>query len=289
MSFNLRKLKTKRFLKLSLSTVLIVFGLYILRYDVSYAHENLKFHCNELEKNYFSEEYSPYFVHVDNIDLAIDLIDIEYSSHKPKVSKPFDSLQYMLTAITFVKHTFFHGNSAFIWQDNWICFLLGKFIWSDFNSIVSPDQVIKHKMAMCSQQTMVFTKIMKLKGYNYRYAYLRSTNNKLGHFCCEIWVDGRWHFVDIDGEPDWKAIDGPPNQSLFMLIQDNKLQTLYQNTYPTLQYITSQPLNISYSRVNEQVGQRMILFQKITTELSWLLPIFLGVYLLRKEKTLNSL
>lgn len=249
--------------------VFISFSIFLLRSHTNYVDESLHFY------NKSKEQFNAQYTYVNSIDLALKLIELEYSSTENPVISTSDSFQFLLITKNFVKRSFYHGNAAYDWRENWICYLLGKTTWSHFNSVVSPYEVIVHSSAMCSQQTMVFTKLMSLKGYNYRYVYLLNSNSKFGHFCCEIWQGGSWHFVDVNGEPNWNAVPGRENRSIEEVVNKRELSKIYDSTIIDIRSL-EQNIAISYSKVNEDLGRNMVRFQQTTKELSWILPLLIG-------------
>jgi hypothetical protein len=225
------------------------------------------------------EEFDSSLAEFITIPSALEYIDSQYRS-KYNI---FDSFQYMQEVKYFVRSNFYHGNAAYSARENWICYLLGKYVWSHCNSIVDPNEVIRHGSAMCSQQTMVFTELMKLKGYQYRYTYLSADKTAVGHFCCEIWIENQWHYVDVDFEPDWHYINGEPNLPLEKLIREHKLDTIYCNSKLYTVNFAHKKLSARYSQINEIVGLKMSWFQQITKVLSWILPILFGLILILSQ------
>lgn len=254
--------------------LLICLGLWLGFYTSDYSYECNNYSLGSYEK--FNSDYS----HLNSISKLQKHIDSIYDSKY----KSFDSFQYFRTTIEEVKQKFYHGNAAFDWKENWIAYVLGKFYWSHINSLVSPNEVAKHCSAMCSQQSMVFSRLMSLKGYTYRYVYLKNTNGSIGHFCCDIWLGGDWHFVDVNQEPKWENIKGKPNQNIEDLKEKNKIEDIYRNSIDVMQKIESKNLDISYSQINEKLGGKMMLFQFITKWLSYILPILIGGILIWKSR-----
>lgn len=254
-----------------ISFLCLVSGIYLAFYQADYSYEaHLKTPQNK-------EQFDPSLTKITGLRQAEIYLDSIYSRQYTH----FDSLQYLRIVKEFVKFRFYHGNSAYDFRENWICWILGKYLWIDFNCKVAPTEVLKHSQAMCSQQTMVFTKIMRNKGYSFRYVYLLDKNQqKKGHFCCEILVKNEWHFVDVNGEPDWTKIKGEPNQSLDQLVSKNQLDKIYDSSFDDLKHLTKSSPITQYTKINAKLGFRMILFQYITNIISWLLPICMGLWVL---------
>lgn len=258
----------------TLGILSILFGLWLAFFPIDYSTE-----C----KNYSLESYEKFnsdIKQLNTISKIQSYIDSIYTANNSN----FDSFQYFQTTKEIVKQKFYHGNASYSLQENWIAFLFGKYIWSHINSLVSPNEVIKHCSAMCSQQTMVFTKLMALRGYSYRYVYLKNINGNVGHFCCEIWLGNEWHFVDVNQEPNLNNIKGEPNQNIENLRAKNKLEAIYKNSANFMHDLDSKNVVISYSPINEKLGFKMILFQFVTKWLSFILPIIIGLILIWRSK-----
>ncbi len=258
-------------LRLFFGILLIGLAFYLAFYQADYSAEAI----GRVPNSY--EVYNHSLARIKDLKSAGRYIDSIYA----RQHSHFDSFLYLQVTKEFVKNKFYHGNAEYSWRENWICWILGKTIWSHFNSKVASKDVIIHSRAMCSQQTMVFTDLMKQKGYSYRYAYLLS--KKRGHFCCEIWQGNEWHFVDVDMEPQWDKIKEPPNISLEKAISNNYLEKIYDSSYACVKEVTHVKPSVKYENINKELGGRMKLFQKITQVLSWLVFFILGILLLTHD------
>ena len=261
-----------KLLRLFLGILLLGLGIYLAFYHADYSSEAIGRVSNA------HELYCPSLARIKDLKAAQDYIDSSYSSQY----QTFDSIRYLQVTENFVKRKFYHGNAVFSWKENWICWILGKTIWSHFNSVVAPEEVIKHSQAMCSQQTMVFIYLMKQKGYQYRYAYLFSKSR--GHFCCEIWQGAVWHFVDVDMEPHWERTKGLANISLEKSIKNNSLETIYDSGYSFIKEVVNNNSKVKYEEINKNLGNTMIFFQQITKILSLLIPFLSGLIFIYKSR-----
>jgi hypothetical protein len=255
-------------MRLFFGCILVAFGIYLALHDANYTSESLGIAANT------HEVFDPNLVRIRNINGAQNYIDSICS----KKTKSFDSFLYLQTTKDFVKNKFYHGSAEYSWRENWICWTLGKTIWSHFTNKVAPKDILKHSQAMCSQQTMVFTQLMQLKGFNYRYVYLFSKNG--GHFCCEVWQGGVWHFVDVNMEPQWNKIKGPSNISIEEALEKDCLEKIYDSSYACVKEVTHLNPTVKYEKVNKKLGEKMKYFQTITSYLSWSLLVLLGILLI---------
>lgn len=245
-------------------------GVYFMQHRNSdYTNE-----CRQFAKNNH-EVFDPNLSRINTISKTIAHIDSLFELNPTE--KSFDSFRYIQVAKNVVKNKFYHGNASYEWRENWIIFVLGKYVWNHFNSIVAPEKVIRHCSAMCSQQTMVFTNIMRAKGYHYRYVYILDTTSTIGHFTCEIWLDNQWHYFDVNAEPNWSKLKGKPNISMEMLQDGHKLSKIYDSSYINIQNLVNKETKIEYSSTDQEVGVKMIWVQKVTKFLSWFGLIALGV------------
>ncbi len=243
-------------------------------YLMQHRNSDYTYECGQFAENNH-EKFDPNLARLNTIPKTISYIDSVFESD-PK-EKSFDSFNYIQVAKKVVKNKFYHGNASYDWRENWIIFLLGKYVWGHFNSIVSPDEVIAHCSAMCSQQTMVFTKIMHTKGFHYRYVYILDTMSTKGHFASEIWLNDQWHYVDVNAEPNWSKLKGKPNVSMEKLQHGNKLSKIYDSSYINIQNLVNKETKILYSNIDQEVGMKMIWFQKVSKFLSWFGLLLLGV------------
>jgi hypothetical protein len=262
------KQKILKYTRRLLGILFVGTGIYLAQYDAIYIYESNGISANT------HEVYDKNLAYIQDLKTAENYIDSQYFTQ----NKFFDSFLFLQVTNDFVKKKFYHGNAAFDWKENWIAYLLGKYLWSHFNSLVSPNEVIKHCSAMCSQQTMVYTRILELKGFTYRYVYLKYDNK--GHFCCEIWNNNEWHFVDVNQEPNWGNINGLPNQNIESLIKTGKLELIYKSSDEFMHNIRSKNASVTYSKISEKIGANMMLFQFLTKYISWILPVLIGLYLI---------
>jgi hypothetical protein len=62
-----------------------------------------------------------------------------------------------------------------------------------------------------------------------------------------------------------------------MLQDGHKLSKIYDSSYINIQNLVNKKTNIRYSKIDEEVGVKMIWVQKVTKFLSWFGLIALGV------------
>ncbi len=193
------------------------------------------------------------------------------------------SLVYANYLDSLISERFYHAYSTYSIKENWIAYLAGKYIWYDLAAIVTPEDIMKHPMAACSQQAIILMNCFKEVGIPYRAVHLN------GHYTSEGQINGHWYFFDPSVEPNFKFAKG--RKSLSELLTDNELDAVYVRELPTndLHRIFK---NISYGKVNENVAWKAAFFHHITYIISLLLPGFilfwLMIFIKRKLNRISS-
>jgi hypothetical protein len=165
-----------------------------------------------------------------------------------------------------ISERFYHAYSTYSIKENWIAYLAGKYIWYDLAAIVTPEDIMKHPMAACSQQAIILMNCFKEVGISYRAVHLK------GHFATEGLIDGQWYYFDPSVEPNFKFTNG--RKSLEELLSKDELHTVYvkelreSDVHRIFQHI-------SYGAINENVAWKAALFHHVTYIASLLLPGFI--------------
>src|SRR2546423_10838183 len=121
--------------------------------------------AEDYKKNYGHkwEQYdSSYFLKFQCVNDIIAAADKHFD-----VSK-LNTLDYYNYVAAIIRKRFYHGYSYYKIKDNPIAFLSGMLIWNNLSAIVLPDDILKHPMAACSQQSIVLMEVFKKKGINFR-------------------------------------------------------------------------------------------------------------------------
>jgi len=158
-----------------------------------------------------------------------------------------DSQEEYVTLIdNIIRQRFYHGGSYIHFRDNFIAWISGKLIWSHLSVGVSPDEILSHPNALCSQSAIIFQEIVKKKGFKVRAIGLTR------HFCSEVFYEGSWHFMDSDKEPTFEKIR--PIPSVEELSKD---QELIAKAY------VRDSENVSMDQMNEMFnGDEILIFQE---------------------------
>lgn len=228
-----------------------------------------------------NELYNPELNNVNSMDKAIYYCDSIYNS---KHLSNFDTLQFVRTASSFTKEKFYHGLSHYSFYENWIAYLSGKLLWSHMSAIVDPNDILKHSEGLCSQQTIVFMELLKLKGISVRSIGLGYKEGP-GHFLCEVHYNGTWHLHDVTIEPQWKKV-GDKHQSVqYYLAHKDSLYYVYEFRLDKKVFdkITEKA---TYGVVNEFPAKNMFIFHQTSLYITYFLPLlllFCNVYLKIKK------
>lgn len=129
-----------------------------------------------------TEAYDPALARLDTVDKLVA------AAHE-KARKPGTrEAVYQLEQVT--RYRFYHGYSRYGLHENWLAWLAARTINPDLDSIVLPDEIIRHDAAACSQQAIVVQAALARMGVTY------ATIEVPKHFLTAAWIDGEWYVVD---------------------------------------------------------------------------------------------
>jgi hypothetical protein len=194
------------------------------------------------------EEYdSGYFKRFQTVKSIID-----YADAAPKAGKK-NSLQYYNLVAETLRKRFYHGYSYYNFSDNPLAYLTGQYSWSHLSAIVIPDDILKHPMAACSQQSLVLIEIFKRNKISYRKIAFN------GHFALEGFIDNQWRFFDTNMEPSLSSA----RKSVDALETKGNIYLAYANTglgLGYLQHVLGKPIHGS---VNETLALKAKIFHQV--------------------------
>jgi hypothetical protein len=213
---------------------------------------------------------------------SIETLKLEVSN---RLNYNFQDTSLLVNTIDdILRERFYHGYSEYTLRQNWIAYLLGKKVMWGFICPVIEDDILKFPMGACSQQSLVFQKM--LKDYGITYGTTNFTSNKIstgGHFGVSAYYSDNWHLFDSNQEP----IKLPNNPSYDKLVRDSLLVKSYPNLTTFMEGKVKYNL-INRSDVNYQRGRKMYFFQLVTGFLSsWLWLISLISLLIFKFKLMS--
>ncbi|MES2761309.1 MAG: hypothetical protein V4677_03840 [Bacteroidota bacterium] len=245
----------------------------------------------------FIDEYKPYTVNykeaskemfipqlrrLNSIEKVVHYTDSMYSALR---LEEFDTSRYVRIVSGTVKRRFYHGISNYSLSDNWIIHILGKMCWSHLSAIVNPDDILEYPEGLCSQQNIVFMEVLKKKGITTRAVGLGTIEGP-GHFLSEVLYDNKWHLYDVDVEPNWKATAFNHESLEILLANKQELYKIYEGRL-TPAIIDKIILSVNYGVPNKFPATKMLIFQKMTNVLTYVLPSFfllLFIWYYRKSK-----
>lgn len=228
-----------------------------------------------------NELFRPELARFDNSEKLVHGIDSIYKIKK--ISNVFDTALYVQTASDFVKNRFYHGLANYSIMDNWIAYLAGKLLWPHFSAIVNPDDLLKHSEGLCSQQTIVFLDILRIKGVPFRTVGLGYKEGP-GHFLSEVRYNGSWHLHDVTIEPKWEKVVNHHKSLNYYLQNTDSLFLAYEGRIDATVFnrIMSK---VEYGKVNVLPARKMSLFHQATFVLIYVLPcLFLVLFFLSWKK-----
>jgi hypothetical protein len=197
--------------------------------------------------------------------------------------KPADriKIEYFHFIAQLIRQRFYHGYSYYSMADNPLAFIAGK-VHPHLSAIVMPEDIMKHPMAACSQQSMVLMEIFKRCDVDYR---------KVGfahHYAVEAKIDGEWRYFDTNIEP--KIQDN--SQSLETLISSGRFDSGYKATQLGVNAIYQLKTTHSYGKIDATPAPRAAMFHKLCYLLVskyFLTPALLVVVLLITPLNIFSL
>lgn len=224
------------------------------------------------EINTLNEKYNEKLRSLNTLDKLVSYSEQTYKTTNP--NSAFDTSKYVAHLSDLMKERFYHGDLKYTFSENWIAWAFGKSLWSHMSFIVITDDVLKHGIAICSQQTMVFMEALREKNISVRSVGLGFDQGP-GHFLCEVWYGGAWHLHDVNTEPSWKKVADDHKSLDYYLTNKESLYKVYEGRLPKalLDKILERHI---YGKVNMIPAKNMKLFQWIAKILTYLFPVFFG-------------
>jgi len=227
-----------------------------------------------------NEHFDPSLLRLRSIAAFTSYCDSVYGKSEINAS---DSEQYAAIVAETLRDRFYHGYSYYYLGQNSIAYFFAPLIREDLRAIVIPNDILKHPMAACSQQSIVGMEVFKRKGIDVRKVGFYAKEYG-GHFCFEAFFNGKWHFFDPDMEPKLSVMRKYHFPGIAELAQnDSLLHSLY--TKEDKNFVEKLFLSYSYGSVNKFPAPNAIVFQYMTKFLSyfsWVAFILLYFFVGRK-------
>jgi hypothetical protein len=208
--------------------------------------------------NLSRELFDPTLQDVQTLDAAAAYI-------RAKVGEGAEAEAVAQAADTFVRQRFAEGYSVFLPQQNWLAYLAG-FIWDDLRAAVLPDDILKHRLAACSQQAIVLQALLERFGVDYASVIFP------GHFASAARIGGRWIYLDPHLEADQSKL-----RPVSDLRSEHGVKAIYESSvhYAFIKGIASQG---RLTDINRFPAPQAAIFHKATqffSDFGWLLLAFL--------------
>lgn len=136
------------------------------------------------------EAFDPELARIDSVDKAEIWIRGRLAGSDPTEAMVAEEIA------RFMRLRFFHDLATFRFSDDWLAYLAG-FVWSDLAAPVRPDDLMKYRRGICTQQAMVFQAILERFGIDYATVGFDSPP----HMLVGARIDGIWAIYDSDKEP----------------------------------------------------------------------------------------
>lgn len=204
------------------------------------------------------ELFDSHLAGIDTIDEAIARIERTRPSNPAAFADATDA---------FLRERFIHGYSTFRPCQDWVAWVAGA-VWFDLKSPVNPEQIMAHRRAACSQQSIVFQEIMRRNGLDVRSIGLP------GHFVSAVDLGGRWYVYDANKEI-------PVRRYPISWLQQNdpRLAAIYPNDYKSFRASIAAG-RLQLGGINANPAPQALLFHAFTRFLSewgWLVSALLAI------------
>ena len=193
------------------------------------------------------------------------------------LTSTLDTAWYVGCLDSLMQLNFVHGYSSYTFGDNYLAYLLGRWVWADFGAIVIPDDIMRQSRGACSQQAIAFLEVLRRQGFRVRGVRLKS--RFAGHFAAAVYYGGAWRFYDTNLEA-WS--DGGVAPAIVAGRIDStdlrRIYARYLQAHPHYtQALLSDFTNVQLLPEGEYRGRRMELAHHLTWFLSWFgCPLLLG-------------
>lgn len=220
------------------------------------------------------EKFDPSLCRLNSLALLNEYVDSVVTAKK--ISR--GSLEYAEEATNIVSKRFYHKYASQNFQENWIAAVSQKITGLYLSSKIKPDDILTRPYGYCGQQNTVLNDLLELNGISCRVIYFPR------HFALQAYLNGKWCFFDADGEPNVTLAQCSSEK---WLMNPDSLAIAYKRDLMWVTTTFGKPVQYRIERLNEIRGPKAQFFQDITTVLSriaCLFPLFLYVYLVRKQK-----
>lgn len=143
------------------------------------------------------EDFNSRLTSINSLEAAVPVVDRyiarERGSRQERIAAGIDH---------FIRDRFVHGYSRFYIQENWTARAAG-FAWANLAMPVTPDTILEHRHALCSQQSIVFMALLRHYGIDFGSVLMSWPDPdpaSRGHFAVAARVDEVWRYYDANQE-----------------------------------------------------------------------------------------
>jgi hypothetical protein len=215
-----------------------------------------------------NEKYETGLGYINSTDKLQQYIDEEAAACGAEPG----SVAYITLVEDVIERRFYHGFSHLSTNENWIAAVSEKIFGFGLSCKVSPNDIMEHGNAACSQQCMVMMEVLKAKNIPYR---------KVGfphHYALEAQVNGQWYYFDPNMEPTMTAAER--HESAWTHQADNLKKYYDTDRFKDLDYKFGNNEAVLIGNVNETPAGNLKMFHLATMLLSktaFLLPLLVLV------------
>lgn len=263
------------------NSVIFVFILLLLLAGLNF-YSNFLIIPTPTRSENLGEEFDAKLNNLNTLSKLTEYVNKKYGSDKIGVN---DSLIYANLMARTLRMRFYHGWSQYGFKDNWVLYLLSP-IHEHSLGIVDPNDILKYSEALCSQQAIVGMMALRSRGYTFRKVSFYNNKKNYGHFTYEVRLGNKWHFYDLDKEPDINVMEENNRPSIDSLATNKKLiQAAYSSHPIEIKDELISSFNNNFP-INIFPAKNMLNFHRVTLLLSLSLWFWVGLFfwLLRLSK-----
>lgn len=222
---------------------------------------------------------SPAYDHKERFDPAlsrlntIDKLDAYIEENVKAKNITPGSLEYVKEIKNAISYRFYHGFSHQALNENWVAAGAEKLFGYGLSCNVTPQEIIKHPNAACSQQCIVMMEILRRKKIDFRSVGFPH------HYAIEVKVNSSWYYFDPNMEPS--IPDNERLESNWKCCADNLKKYYDTARFKDLDEKFGIGAIVTLGKINERPAKNARAFQAITgyaSKLLWCVPLLILLY-----------
>ncbi|MDX2190144.1 MAG: hypothetical protein SFY32_09785 [Bacteroidota bacterium] len=197
----------------------------------------------------------------------------------------FDSTKYLKHLNYNFNADYSHNFILYSFYDNYVLFLFSELTQSKHRGIVIAEHLAMESEGICSQKTILFNELLRLKNFKTRVVRL----NK--HFCSEVFINGKWVFMDVGKKLQlikmdtlYSAEEIKNSKKIFNEYYLKNIKNDHTDSTITYHFFDK----VEYAEINSFPAQNLRQLHYFTFFISdflWLICIIISIYFYRKERT----